>query len=308
MNVKETILIFTLIIFSQYIFAQSSTTSPAGIYFEPFEGMAYLMPIVEKRNGKLISKSIVEHYTPDVLNYKPLGAVKLEKVNIPETTIGHGVFPGVKETTGFCMILNSRMFVKKDGCYIISLNSDDGSILWIDDQLVLDNDGGHQMKLKRDTIALTKGAYAARLWYFQGMPDRFGLIMDTKYLGEMSLCNGLGNKDEFEINSELLFATGAYKLLDSARQRLDVLLGESIGGGLKSIEIIGHTDNVGSEESNMELSQKRSDAIASYIKQKLDPNVKIIALGMGETDPKATNDTSEGRSINRRVEIILHFE
>ncbi len=73
-----------------------------------------------------------------------------------------------------------------------------------------------------------------------------------------------------------------------------------------TIRITGHTDTDGDEESNLLLSQARVDAAReAMISQGGDPD-RITALGLGETQPIADNDTAEGRQLNRRVELTLN--
>lgn len=70
--------------------------------------------------------------------------------------------------------------------------------------------------------------------------------------------------------------------------------------------IEGHTDSKGRESSNMELSQLRAESVRAYLVQKagLDPS-RVTTVGYGSTRPVATNDTEEGRALNRRIEIII---
>jgi len=68
------------------------------------------------------------------------------------------------------------------------------------------------------------------------------------------------------------------------------------------IEISGHTDNVGSEASNLGLSQRRAQSVVDYLVSIGVPRTHLIAKGYGESQPIATNDTPEGRQLNRRVE------
>jgi OOP family OmpA-OmpF porin len=69
------------------------------------------------------------------------------------------------------------------------------------------------------------------------------------------------------------------------------------------IEIIGHTDNRGSREHNIELSQRRADAVRAQLAAKgIDPN-RIQTTGAGPDTPLATNDTAAGRQKNRRIEF-----
>ncbi len=72
------------------------------------------------------------------------------------------------------------------------------------------------------------------------------------------------------------------------------------------IEVTGHTDSTGSAEYNLRLSQQRAQSVAQYlVAQGVAPN-RIVARGMGESMPIASNDTPEGRAQNRRVEIRIH--
>ncbi len=70
-----------------------------------------------------------------------------------------------------------------------------------------------------------------------------------------------------------------------------------------SVEISGYTDNVGSASSNQKLSERRANAVRDWlVRQGIDPG-RIIAVGYGETNFVATNDTPEGRQKNRRIEF-----
>lgn len=71
------------------------------------------------------------------------------------------------------------------------------------------------------------------------------------------------------------------------------------------IEIAGHTDSVGSEAYNQQLSQRRADAVANYLNSRGVMRDRMITVGAGETRPIASNDTEQGRAQNRRVEITL---
>jgi len=75
---------------------------------------------------------------------------------------------------------------------------------------------------------------------------------------------------------------------------------------IKLIEVGGHTDNVGSDDYNLKLSQARVDAVVKHLVKSghVDPN-RLTAVGYGETKPIDTNDTEEGRAMNRRVEFNI---
>src|SRR5262245_43731498 len=85
---------------------------------------------------------------------------------------------------------------------------------------------------------------------------------------------------------------------------------DSVGLVLKEynktiVEVAGHTDSTGAAEYNQSLSERRAQTVASYLSSKGVMDQRIITVGAGETHPVATNDTPEGRQLNRRVELTL---
>lgn len=72
-----------------------------------------------------------------------------------------------------------------------------------------------------------------------------------------------------------------------------------------AVDIIGHASSDGPDDYNMQLSQKRAEAVRTYLVNQSVNSVRLYAVGMGETQPIADNATAEGRAANRRVEIIL---
>lgn len=71
------------------------------------------------------------------------------------------------------------------------------------------------------------------------------------------------------------------------------------------IQIIGHTDSKGSDEYNQGLSERRANAVVTYLRTHNITGSRLSAKGMGESDPVAANDTEENRSLNRRVEFVI---
>lgn len=71
------------------------------------------------------------------------------------------------------------------------------------------------------------------------------------------------------------------------------------------IDVTGHTDSTGSDQYNLELSQKRANSVANYLMAQGLDGRRFYIVGAGESQPIATNDTPEGREQNRRVEIRL---
>jgi len=74
------------------------------------------------------------------------------------------------------------------------------------------------------------------------------------------------------------------------------------------IEIQGHTDNVGKPEANLILSEKRAEAVRLYLTGIGISEKRMTSHGYGDTKPVETNNTKEGRALNRRVEFVVSFE
>src|SRR6478752_1696101 len=108
--------------------------------------------------------------------------------------------------------------------------------------------------------------------------------------------------------SDVLFKTGSFELLSGARERLAKVSGIVIAHPGLHLEVEGHTDSVGTEEYNQQLSEKRAGAVRDYLVQQGIPGDTIVARGLGKTQPVASNDTAEGRQQNRRVELVLSGE
>jgi len=105
------------------------------------------------------------------------------------------------------------------------------------------------------------------------------------------------------VTMKLLFATNSHEIDPQSYSELDEWSGFLKGEPELRIELSGHTDNVGSEEYNLELSRKRADAVAQYLIGKgIEPR-RITVNGYGSTRPYVDNSTEERRRRNRRVDI-----
>jgi outer membrane protein OmpA-like peptidoglycan-associated protein len=104
---------------------------------------------------------------------------------------------------------------------------------------------------------------------------------------------------------DLLFATGKSDLTGGAGPNLDKLAAFLDEYGDRTVLIEGHTDSVGSEESNYFLSQRRADSVKSYLVSRGVQANRLTTAGLGQGSPVASNDTATGRQQNRRVEVII---
>jgi outer membrane protein OmpA-like peptidoglycan-associated protein len=98
------------------------------------------------------------------------------------------------------------------------------------------------------------------------------------------------------------FAVNSSTLSPQARSTLDSLASKLSGAGFL-VELQGFTDNTGSEQYNINLSQRRAEAVTRYLVSKNVPLFRISVVGLGEEMPVASNNTRDGRNQNRRVEV-----
>jgi outer membrane protein OmpA-like peptidoglycan-associated protein len=108
--------------------------------------------------------------------------------------------------------------------------------------------------------------------------------------------------------SDVLFDTGKFTLRPLAREKLAKISGIVLAYPSLMLAVEGNTDNVGGEEYNQNLSEQRANGVRSYLTQQGVPEASTTATGFGKTRPIASNDTSEGRQQNRRVELVVSGE
>jgi outer membrane protein OmpA-like peptidoglycan-associated protein len=108
--------------------------------------------------------------------------------------------------------------------------------------------------------------------------------------------------------ADVLFASGKYDLQPPAREALAKLSGIVLGHPGLRLDIEGHTDSVGSDAFNQQLSEQRANAVLQYLVSQGLPESSMTSRGFGKSDPIASNDTPQGRQQNRRVEIIISGE
>lgn len=123
-------------------------------------------------------------------------------------------------------------------------------------------------------------------------------------LKEKELLNKMELNKPLTLNN-IYFETGKSNLLKSSFAELNTLFNVLNSNPKMTIQISGYTDNVGKAQDNIVLSEARANAVKKYISDKGIDNNRIIAKGYGSGNPKASNNTEEGRSQNRRVEIMV---
>ena len=108
-----------------------------------------------------------------------------------------------------------------------------------------------------------------------------------------------------EFESKVLFAVDHADLTNSAKNNLEDLTTILQKYPDTNIEVQGHTDNTGTETYNQQLSVKRANAVAQYLRSKGVASGRISTKGFGENAPGYSNETEEGKAQNRRVDFLI---
>jgi outer membrane protein OmpA-like peptidoglycan-associated protein len=108
--------------------------------------------------------------------------------------------------------------------------------------------------------------------------------------------------------SDVLFDTAKSSLRPLAREKLAKVAGIVSGHPGLRLDVEGHTDSVGGDDYNQQLSEQRGESVRAYLTDQGMAAGSVTAKGFGKTQPVASNDTAEGRQLNRRVELVISGE
>ncbi len=172
-------------------------------------------------------------------------------------------------------------------------------------------------KLRSDTadldgntsVLLKKGSSHKLVVEKSGAKFDFGLFeiprQDGKFTMEENLQIKIITKYNRIYELKIHFGPNKSELYENAKIEIDKLYEEMVKNPTMKIEVAGHTDNVGEDAVNFNISQKRANAIKAYLIEKGISEKRITAKGYGETAPISDNFTEEGRTRNRRIEIRM---
>lgn len=262
-----------------YVKSRHPILDSAGIYFSSHD------ILFEKRRPQTIQPSI---YLADAIQRPSNRDTGWQKVVIRykatgnETYIALGMY-GKRDITGPTTIpRESNFFIFFDN---ISLTPTDvNEILCRDweknrEQIYAQNERHeHQMKL---------------MTVFRNAPPKMTPPPSTIVLK----IDTLMIPDVFFATNSFVINKNAARLLDSFKRKIHTL-------DIDSIVIYGHTDAIGSDQANQELSWRRANSVGAYL-QEATP-AEILTRGMGSTKPVADNRSARGRQLNRRVEIFIY--
>jgi OOP family OmpA-OmpF porin len=208
----------------------------------------------------------------------------------------------------------------------ITLGSEDG------DQIVVDAEGNSVITGDGQAIGVTKDGQAVIVSgdgtsLFVGADGDVSISVDAFCLSvstDDAEVVGRDDVDEdvvvrenskatvFVISADLAFDFNSATVRPDADAALDSII-EVLASEFKdaSVTVIGHTDSIGTDAYNVDLSVQRADAVAALIEQRVGADLKINSSGLGESRPLAPNtnadgtDNPEGRAQNRRVEVVV---
>lgn len=137
-----------------------------------------------------------------------------------------------------------------------------------------------------------------------------GLDVDNPELQGLNLANGDADTcerafDRLMQSNVITFAQGSAAIDPSSRRVLNALASVALRCDRFSLEVAGHTDNVGGREFNMELSRERADAVAAYLAGQGVQRARLSARGYGPDRPRVSNSTESGQAQNRRIEFYV---
>jgi OOP family OmpA-OmpF porin len=100
------------------------------------------------------------------------------------------------------------------------------------------------------------------------------------------------------------FATGSAEIPPQHHPRLDEIARALVEDRLR-VRVVGHTDNTGTPDGNLVLSRERAESVCRYLIGRGVPSADLVPEGVGQSQPIASNDTPEGRQLNRRIAFVL---
>ena len=164
--------------------------------------------------------------------------------------------------------------------------------------------GSREDAAKGAAIGAAGGAIAGNVWSKKMQRQKAEMEAATAGTG-VTVSQTADNRLKLDIPSDISFDTGSYAIKPEFRGVLDHFAGTLQDNPATSVSIIGHTDSTGSDAINNPLSVNRAAATRDYLSSRGVRMNRVTIDGRGSREPVASNDTVEGRRMNRRVEIFV---
>lgn len=206
---------------------------------------------------------------------------------------------------------NARTSVKPDGSFDMKFEyeyNEDATF-----KVTFDPSSMHQWNIIEETYGAKGQKLVGNLVVQKQLFDDLVIVKEEKHQStEIKVPDNVELKIEgtevmMLIPDNLLFDFDQYQLKEESKNLLkEISQTLTTFDQEMNIEISGHTDNVGDEQYNMELSQKRADEVKNFLAGQGDfSTITFVTKGYGMTKPIASNDTESGQAKNRRVEITI---
>jgi len=142
-----------------------------------------------------------------------------------------------------------------------------------------------------------------------GVPDYRDRCPGTPFGAKVDAdgCALFAGETRVSLVGDVTFQFGKWALSPQGKTALDSVISNIVTQQniVRGVEVVGHTDSVGSAKYNQTLSERRAGSVRDYMVSKGVSSSLIKAMGKGEDAPVATNKTKKGRALNRRVEIMI---
>jgi outer membrane protein OmpA-like peptidoglycan-associated protein len=257
----------------------------------------------------------------DITKLKPQGVIYTDRLDVPTRDFSEG-FPGVTNRfEWFGLLYTGHFQIEKAGEYAWRLVSDDGSRLWIDDKEIIDNDGVHGTLEKTETMTLSRGPHAIKVWFYQGPATELALQLfikpaggEEKIFAVTDYAPGAGKVSaettpegvRVRMDAAILFDTAKFNLKPAASEAIQAVSELIAGYPNATVAVFGFTDAVGDDAYNLKLSEDRAASVKNALVALGPPKgVVFQTKGYGKANPVAPNDTEAGRALNRRVEVLI---
>jgi hypothetical protein len=228
-----------------------------------FHGTVYEMPEYSDNKG----------FKEGIEKFDSIGHIILPKLNFrPDYPDVH--FPSFELKDRFAFTLNANLKIIKEACYRLTLVSDDGSLLWIDDELSIDNGGMHPWKMSRDTLALSIGEYDLRLWYYNAVgPCGLAIKIDSV---DSSFCKASIE----DLVTCISFDENEYLIDKENKEKINSLVTNLSDNGYK-ISVTGYADSIGTQAYNELLAARRANSVKKYLGEFLSFPVDSFEMSNG---------------------------
>ncbi len=161
--------------------------------------------------------------------------------------------------------------------------------------IITDVDNDYVLSAKQEGSVYDLQYIAAKTSLAEGKQELAGMDMklDAIEIGK-----------SYKIN-DIYFETNSWELPQMSRDVIEILIDFMNDNPSVSIEIQGHTDNIGQRKDNMVLSENRAKEVYNYLVERHINPSRLTYKGYADTQPVATNDTEEGRALNRRTVFVI---